>query len=61
MFDFVEDLASGMAGGSFGNPLNLTVDQYSDYWKERWACPRASRYPSWNAEDHVEKFRLSLL
>lgn len=51
LFSFVEDLAAGMAGGSFGNALSLKEDEFSDYWLERWALPRANRCPEWSVID----------
>lgn len=60
MFRFVDNLENGMAGGSFGNPLHLSADDYSQYWKERWAIPRAIRNPLWNQENDVEKLKNSL-
>jgi len=51
LFSFVEDLAAGMAGGSFGNALPLKEDEFSEYWLERWAVPRANRCPEWSAID----------
>ena len=47
LFRFVEDLEEGMAGGSFGKPIQLSVSNYADFWKERWALPRAERIDSW--------------
>lgn len=47
LFRFVQELEQGMAGGSFGHSINLSVENYSDYWKERWALPRAERVKSW--------------
>lgn len=60
MFRFVENLENGMAGGNFGNPIPLSVDEYSQYWKERWAWPRATRFPDWNTENDIEKLQSSL-
>jgi hypothetical protein len=48
LFRFVSDLEGGMAGKSFGEPIKLPADTFSDYWKERWALPRAARFPTWN-------------
>lgn len=47
LFRFVEDLDKGMAGESFGKHINLSVYEYSDFWKERWAIPRSERANDW--------------
>lgn len=60
LFRFVDNLETGMAGGSFGNPISLSVEEYSEFWKERWACPRAERYPSWNLNDDISSLKNSL-
>ena len=57
LFNLVSDLRSGMEGGSFGAPQRMTVDEYSDYWKERWAVPRAHRYPEWRTIDAANLVR----
>lgn len=51
LFSFVEDLATGMSGGSFGKPLSLPEETFSEYWLERWALPRTLRFPEWQAVD----------
>jgi len=51
LYSLVDDLKSGMAGGTFGNPLNMPCDEYAHYWLERWALPRAARFPDWNSVD----------
>lgn len=61
LFRFVDDLEGGMAGGNFGNPISLSVEDYSLFWKERWALPRAARYPNWNNEDDREKLKNTLI
>lgn len=60
MFRFVENLENGMAGGSFGNPIHLSTEDYSQYWRERWALPRATRFPLWDQENDIEKLRTFL-
>jgi hypothetical protein len=60
MFRLVENLEEGMAGGNFGNPIPLSVDDYSQYWKDRWACPRATRFPLWNTADDLEILQKAL-
>lgn len=51
LFRFVEDLEDGMAGGDFGKPLQLSVSEYADFWKDRWALPRAKRIEAWKEFD----------
>lgn len=51
LYRFVEDFDKGMAGGTFGAPLNLSESDFATYWRERWAMPRAERFPSWNLGD----------
>lgn len=48
LFRLVEDLERGMAGGRFGKPYRLPADEYANYWLQRWALPRAQRFPEWN-------------
>lgn len=48
LFKLVENLEAGMAGGSFGKPLVMSCDEYAEYWLERWALPRAERFPDWH-------------
>lgn len=59
LFRLVENLEEGMAGGNFGKPIQLSVNDYADFWKERWALPRAERIdPSWrefNSEIYFSK------
>lgn len=47
LFRFVEDLDKGMSGEGFGRHINLSVCEYSDFWKERWAIPRSERTDDW--------------
>jgi len=54
LFSLVESLEAGMAGGSFGEPLSMLCDEYAHYWLERWALPRANRYPQWSDGDARE-------
>ena len=49
MFRFVENLDKGMSGEGFGNHINLSVSEYSDFWKERWAIPRSKRTEDWKS------------
>jgi Domain of unknown function (DUF4338) len=54
LFSLVEELADGMNGKSFGIPRRLSVDTFSAYWLDRWAIPRANRYPEWVQIDSRE-------
>lgn len=47
LFRFFDGLEEGMSGGEFGRPFNLTVSEYSDFWRERWALPRSEREKGW--------------
>ena len=51
LFRFVDHLEAGMAGGSFGKPIRLSVSEYADFWKKRWALPRAQRTAIWQQFD----------
>jgi len=51
LYRFVEDFEQGMAGGEFGAPINLSEQDFGSYWRERWALPRAARFPDWNRGD----------
>lgn len=59
LFRFINDLEIGMAGGNFGSHINLSVNEYANYWKERWAIPRSRRNESWkdfDSETYFSKF-----
>ncbi|HZO93773.1 MAG TPA: Druantia anti-phage system protein DruA [Candidatus Baltobacteraceae bacterium] len=47
LYPLVADLNVGMAGGDFGPRLELDVEDYSAYWRERWAIPRSKRDGAW--------------
>ena len=51
LYRFVEDFDKGMEGGTFGAPLILPEADFATYWRERWAVPRAARFPTWNQGD----------
>lgn len=51
LFGLVNDLEAGMAGGDFGSPIRMAAEEYGDYWRERWAVPRAHRFPEWREID----------
>lgn len=48
LYRFVDDLENGMKGNSFGQPIALAEHDFAAYWRERWAMPRALRFPWWN-------------
>lgn len=54
LYRLVEGLEAGMAGGSFGEPLAMSCEEHAQYWVERWALPRAERYPHWSDGDARE-------
>lgn len=56
LFRFINDLEIGMAGGEFGSHINLSVNEFADYWKERWALPRSKRTESWKEFDSESYF-----
>jgi hypothetical protein len=60
LFRLVDDLETGMAGGGFGKPLRLTPKDFGTFWRDRWAIPRASRFPEWNRGNDVELIRHTL-
>jgi Domain of unknown function (DUF4338) len=60
LYRFVEDFDKGMAGGQFGSTLNLPESDFAQYWRERWAVPRAARCPTWNSGDEDALIRKTL-
>ncbi|MFH1495071.1 MAG: Druantia anti-phage system protein DruA [Pseudomonadota bacterium] len=61
LFRLVNNLEEGMTGGSFGAPIAMEELEFAQYWKERWALPRAQRFPSWNSGDSVDLLRQKLI
>jgi len=61
LFRFVSDLENAMAGNGFGEPLHLPAATYAEYWKTRWALPRAKRFPDWNKANDLETLRTALI
>lgn len=53
LYHLVDGLQAGMAGGKFGAPISLPETDFSEYWRERWALPRAARFPAWNQGEDV--------
>lgn len=47
LFRFTENIERGMSTGNFGQILSLSVSDYSEFWKHRWAIPRAKRTEEW--------------
>lgn len=41
------NLEEGMAGGKFGERIAISEKDYSEYWLDRWAKPRALRDVDW--------------
>lgn len=60
LYRFVKDFDKGMQGGKFGEAISLTEADFSEYWRERWAIPRAARYPAWNSGDEHALIRQAL-
>ena len=60
LFRLVTQLESGMAGGDFGPALGLEVEDYAQYWIDRWALPRARRDATWRDFVSEEYFAKSL-
>lgn len=54
IYRLVDELAAGMAGNGFGAPYLLSTSEFSDFWKARWAIPRADRFPNWNRGQDTE-------
>jgi hypothetical protein len=57
LYRFVEDFDKGMQGEQFGKALSLSDADFGKYWRERWAVPRAARYPDWNTGDEPALIR----
>ena len=49
LFRLVDDLEGGMKTGRFGAPIAMLDEEFSEFWRERWAAPRAMRFPEWNS------------
>jgi hypothetical protein len=60
IYDLVSELVPGMTGASFGEPQSMTTEEYSEYWLERWALPRAIRRPHWKDGDSTELIRQTI-
>lgn len=54
IYRLVDELAAGMAGNGFGAPYLLSTSEFSEFWKARWAIPRADRFPNWNKGQDTE-------
>lgn len=60
LYRLVDGLKEGMSGGAFGAPLQLPEKDFANYWRERWAVPRAQRFPEWNQGNEVELIRKTM-
>ncbi|PKM43769.1 MAG: hypothetical protein CVV05_12965 [Gammaproteobacteria bacterium HGW-Gammaproteobacteria-1] len=60
LFKFVENIEHGMSGGDFGKTINMSVKEYAEYWKERWALPRSERIDTWRGFDRDSYFARTL-
>ena len=60
LFPLVDALAKGMSGDGFGASLPLPELDYSEFWRERWAVPRAVRVPEWSQIDPQDVLRKSI-
>lgn len=47
LYRLVDDLEKGMSGKGFGRARDLSTEEYSTYWLQRWAVPRANRDASY--------------
>ena len=59
-FPFFDELEQGMSGGSFGNAYKLSEQDFSSYWRERWAIPRSERFPHWRCEGSKRLIELKI-
>lgn len=60
LYRLVSDLEGGMAGGSFGESVAINSKEFSGYWLERWAIPRAHRKPEWRQLSTNDYFHTTL-
>jgi len=49
LFPLVENMSAAFAGEKLGNSCAIRVDPFADYWKERWALPRAENNGEWKS------------
>ena len=56
LYRLVDKLEEGMSGGEFGKSIAIDSKEFSAYWLERWAIPRAHRKPEWKKLSTVEYF-----
>jgi len=61
LYRLTDDLVEGMKGGSFGNPLNLSEEDFAAFWRERWAEPRATSRPEWNQGEDTALLERTLM
>lgn len=53
LFRLDSKLEEGMSGERFGDDISIDGQEYCNFWKERWALPRASTYP-WQETSTVD-------
>lgn len=54
LYPLVDNISSAFAGENPGASRSIRVDSYADFWKDRWALPRARsnfEWPQFVAED----------
>ncbi|RST52635.1 Druantia anti-phage system protein DruA [Variovorax sp. MHTC-1] len=61
LYRLVDQLDDGMAGKGFGAPISLPEADFAEFWRERWAVPRAQRFPEWNLGKDVDLLRQTLV
>jgi Domain of unknown function (DUF4338) len=54
LYRLVENLEDGMSGLAFGNPIQIQEEDFSEFWLNRWALPRAERFPTWRLGNERE-------
>lgn len=60
LYSLVEQLEMGMQGKEFGESCAIDPNDYSQYWLERWALPRAQRNPDWINQSTAAYIKSSL-
>lgn len=60
LYRLVDKLEKGMSGGRFGKSTAIDSKEFSAYWLERWAIPRAHRKPEWKEISTMDYFKSAL-
>lgn len=60
LYRLVDKLERGMSGGKFGKSTAIDSKEFSAYWLERWAIPRAHRKPEWEKISTMDYFKSTL-